>query len=117
MREFYKIGDVAEIIGVKPYVLRYWETEFPTIAPKKSTSGQRVYRHEDVETVQMIKHLLYNERYSIEGARKKIRELRAQPGGMTAVMKEPKASNLGEIRRVAIELQDLVKEFSSLLPR
>jgi DNA-binding transcriptional MerR regulator len=77
-RLFFKIGDVAELADVKPYVLRYWETEFPMISPQKSESGQRVYRRRDVETVLMIKELLYNERYSIEGARKRIRELKKE---------------------------------------
>ena len=76
-RLYFKIGDVAEIADLKPYVLRYWETEFPIIAPQKGENGQRVYRRSDVETVLMIKHLLYQERYSIEGARKRINELRA----------------------------------------
>lgn len=77
-RLFFKIGDVAELVGVKPYVLRYWETEFPMISPQKSDSGQRVYRRADVEIVMLIKKLLYQERYSIEGARKRIKELRAE---------------------------------------
>lgn len=77
-RLFFRIGDVAELLGIKPYVLRYWESEFPIIAPEKSNSGQRVYRKTDVETVLMIKHLLYEERYSIEGAKKRIRELRKE---------------------------------------
>jgi DNA-binding transcriptional MerR regulator len=75
-RLYFRIGDVAELIGVKPYVLRYWESEFPMISPEKSPSGQRVYRRTDVETVMLIKQLLYTERYSIEGARKRISELR-----------------------------------------
>ncbi len=75
-RVYFKIGDVAHLIGVKPYVLRYWETEFPMISPTKSKTGQRVYRRSDVETVAMIKHLLYIERFSIEGARKRISSLR-----------------------------------------
>jgi DNA-binding transcriptional MerR regulator len=75
-RLYFRIGDVAELVGVKPYVLRYWESEFPIIHPQKSPSGQRVYRKSDVETVLMIKHLLYEERYSIEGARKRLKELR-----------------------------------------
>ena len=75
-RLYFRIGDVADLLGVKPYVLRYWETEFPMIHPQKSTSGHRVYRRSDVETVMMIKRLLYEERYSLEGARKKIKELR-----------------------------------------
>jgi len=77
-RLFFRIGDVAELIGVKPYVLRYWESEFSMINPQKSPSGQRVYRRSDVEMVLMIKHLLYEERYSIEGARKRIKELRKE---------------------------------------
>lgn len=77
-RLYFRIGDVADLLRLKPYVLRYWETEFPMISPQKSNSGQRVYRRSDVETLLMIKHLLYEERYSIEGARRRIRELRKE---------------------------------------
>ena len=73
---FFRIGDVADLVGVKPYVLRYWETEFPSLSPRKSNTGQRVYKRTDVESLMLIKHLLYKERYSIEGARRRIRELR-----------------------------------------
>lgn len=73
---FFRIGDVAEIVGVKTYVLRYWETEFPFIAPQKSASGQRIYRRSDVDTVLLIKGLLYDRKYSIEGARQRIQEMR-----------------------------------------
>jgi DNA-binding transcriptional MerR regulator len=75
-RIYFRIGDVADLVGVKPYVLRYWESEFPMISPEKSATGQRVYRRGDVETLMLIRHLLYDERYSIEGARRRIRELR-----------------------------------------
>lgn len=75
---FFRIGDVADIVGVKPYVLRFWETEFPMVSPQKSATGQRVYRRSDVEHLLMVKHLLYKERYSIEGARKRLRELRKE---------------------------------------
>lgn len=77
-RVYFRIGDVSSLIGVKPYVLRYWETEFPIISPQKSNTGQRVYRRTDVQTLFMIKHLLYEERYSIEGARKRINDLRKE---------------------------------------
>lgn len=83
---YFRIGDVSEIVGVKPYVLRYWESEFPMISPEKSASNQRVYRRVDVETVILIKKLLYEERYSIEGARKKIRELKRE-GGLKSLRK------------------------------
>lgn len=69
---YFRIGDVARLSGIKPHVLRYWETEFPTIAPKKSGTGHRLYRRKDVELILEIKHLLYEKRYTIEGARKAI---------------------------------------------
>ena len=75
-RLFFKIGDVAELLGVKPYVLRYWETEFTLVSPQKSQTGQRVYRRSEVESLLLIKKLLYEERYSIEGARKRIKEFK-----------------------------------------
>jgi DNA-binding transcriptional MerR regulator len=82
---FFRIGDAAELLEVKPYVLRFWETEFPMVRPTKSRSGQRVYRKKDVEMLFLIKHLLYVERFSIEGARKRIRELRSKPAAPHAV--------------------------------
>lgn len=75
---YYRIGDVAELLGIRPYVLRYWETEFSVLHPSKSSTGQRVYRKADVDLLKLIQHLLYTERYSIEGARKRIRELKKQ---------------------------------------
>jgi DNA-binding transcriptional MerR regulator len=69
-RLYFRIGDVSRLAGVKPYVLRYWESEFPAISPKKSGTGQRLYRRKDVELILEIKHLLYEKRFTIEGARK-----------------------------------------------
>lgn len=66
---YFRIGEVAQLAGVKPFVLRFWETEFPGLAPKKSGTGHRLYRRKDVETVLEIKRLLYEERFTIEGAR------------------------------------------------
>lgn len=77
-RIYFRIGDVAKILGVKPYVIRFWEGEFPFVAPEKSTTGQRVYRRTQIEGLVLIKHLLHIERYSIEGARKRLTELRRQ---------------------------------------
>lgn len=68
-KPFYKIGEVAKLLDVKPHVLRYWESEFPTLKPKKNPSGQRIYSREDIETLVEIQNLLYNERYTISGAR------------------------------------------------
>ncbi len=69
---FYKIGEVSKIVGVEPYVLRYWETEFNFLKPRKNKSGQRVYIKKDVELLLAIKRLLYQERYTIEGVRKRL---------------------------------------------
>ncbi len=72
---YYRIGEVATITGVKPHVLRYWETEFRGMVPPKSRSKQRLYRRKDIEMVLAIKRLLYDERYTIAGARQQLREL------------------------------------------
>ena len=69
---FFRIGEVAGLLSVEPYVLRYWETEFPSLAPKKSGTGHRLYRRKDVELLLKIKHLLYEKRYTIEGARQSL---------------------------------------------
>lgn len=69
---FFKIGEVCELAGVQAHVLRYWETEFPTLAPQKNRAGQRTYRRRDVEMALRIKELLYDEQYTIAGAKKKL---------------------------------------------
>ncbi len=71
---FYKIGEVSRIAGVEPYVLRYWETEFSFLRPRKNKSGQRVYIKKDIDLILKIKRLLYDERYTIEGVRKRLGE-------------------------------------------
>jgi DNA-binding transcriptional MerR regulator len=75
---FFKIGEVCEITDTQPYVLRYWESEFPALAPAKNSSGQRIYRRKDIETVLRIKQLLYEEGFTIAGAKKR---LEAEMGG------------------------------------
>jgi DNA-binding transcriptional MerR regulator len=74
-KRYYRIGEVAELTGIKPYVLRYWESEFRWMAPVKSRSKQRLYRPRDIEIIELIKRLLYAERFTIEGAKKKLREI------------------------------------------
>src|SRR5512141_3156699 len=75
---YFRIGDVSRLAGIKPYVLRFRESEFPTLMPKKSGTGHRLYRRKDVETVLEIKRLLYEKRFTIEGARKHL-EARGKP--------------------------------------
>src|SRR3954463_5139204 len=69
---YFKIGEVSDLLGVEPYVLRFWETEFPVLSPKKSGTGHRLYRRKDVELLLRIKHLLYEKRFTIEGARQSL---------------------------------------------
>ena len=71
---YFRIGDAAELLEVKPYVLRYWETEFPDIKPVKSQSNQRLYKRKDVELLMAIKHLLYEEKFTINGARQHLKD-------------------------------------------
>ncbi len=78
-KSFFKIGEVCRLTDTQPYVLRFWESEFPTLAPQKARSGQRLYRRADIEVVLRIKHLLYEESYTIAGARKQLEHADSGP--------------------------------------
>ena len=91
---YFKIGEVSELLGVEPYVLRYWEGEFPVLSPKKSGTGHRLYRRKDVELLLRIKHLLYEKRFTIEGARQSLH----------SEAKAPKAVKARGPKRVQAEL-------------
>src|SRR5262245_1201351 len=94
---FYRIGDVSEITGIKPHILRYWEAEFRVLHPRKNDAGQRLYERRDVELVFEIKKLLYEQRYTISGAKKFLARRHGQapkksgpsqvPGDMSAALK------------------------------
>ena len=77
---FYKIGEACKVLDIQPYVLRYWETEFPALAPSKSRSGQRVYSEKELAIIRRIKQLLYDEGYTIAGAKKKLEAELAEDG-------------------------------------
>lgn len=77
---FFRIGEVCDLIKVQPHVLRYWETEFPMLAPQKNRAGQRVYRRKDVEMVMRIRNLLYEEKFTIAGAKRKLQDEMHRPG-------------------------------------
>src|SRR5919107_1352806 len=89
-RLYYKIGEACKELGIQPYVLRYWETEFPALAPSKSRSGQRVYSEKELEIIKRIKQLLYEEGYTIAGAKKKLETELAD--GSLAEPAEPEAA-------------------------
>ena len=102
---FFKIGEVCEITDTQPYVLRYWESEFQALAPAKNSSGQRIYRRKDIETVLRIKQLLYEEGFTIAGAKKR---LEVELGGRGAT---PQAmASLPETEVANVESEETVKE-------
>src|SRR6201994_2384748 len=107
---YFRIGEVSELLGVETYVLRYWESEFPVLSPKKSGTGHRLYRRKDVELLLRIKHLLYERRFTIEGARQALQS-EAKAPKPARVPKRAQAElfsedPLPEIRR---ELQDILE--------
>ena len=109
---YFKIGEVSDLLGVEPYVLRFWETEFPVLQPKKSGTGHRLYRRKDVELLLRIKHLLYEKRYTIEGARQSLhsegRGTKARRS--TSVQQELFATDpWPEVRRQLNEILNLLK--------
>lgn len=82
-RRYFRIGDASRIVGVEPYVLRYWESEFPQLKPSRADSKQRTYQRKDLETLLQIKRLLYEERMTIEGARLRLKREKAKDSTVT----------------------------------
>jgi DNA-binding transcriptional MerR regulator len=76
VQEFFSIGDVCQLTDLKPHVLRYWESQFRFLNPAKNRSGNRVYQRREIELIMLVKHLLYTEKYTIEGARRRIEQYR-----------------------------------------
>jgi DNA-binding transcriptional MerR regulator len=123
-KDFYRIGEVSRLTALKPFVLRYWETEFPMLEPVKSPSGHRLYRQEDVEMVLRIKRLLYDEGFTIAGARRHLREQNddgessaaAGAGGSSNSNAAEGAAQLLS-RKMLLDLRDTLRAFLTLLER
>ena len=94
VQEFFSIGDVCELTGLKAHVLRYWESQFRFLNPAKNRSGNRVYQRKEIELILLVKHLLYTEKYTIEGARQKVDDHR-------------RAGELRRVSRAALGLETL----------
>lgn len=107
-RIYFRIGDVAELLGVKSYVIRFWESEFPFVAPDKASSGQRVYRRPQIESLALVRQLLHVERYSIEGAKKKLTELRREGKLKETTLKYVMHENAEEPLSETIEIGSFV---------
>src|ERR1700737_1972000 len=113
---YFRIGEVSRLAGIKPYVLRFWETEFSSLGPKKSGKGHRLYRRKDVELVLEIKRLLYEKRYTIEGARKFLdTRTREAPRPSDGSAKKTGRSQGDLFRDSAPVLQQIRKELSDIL--
>ncbi len=102
---FFSIGEVSKIAGVKAHVIRYWETEFPTLKPQKRSDGRRVYRRQDIELILRIKDLLYKEKFTIAGARRRL-----AGRGRTAEADDSPTGVLDDVKRELTELADELEE-------
>ena len=102
---YFKIGEVSAIVGVPAYVLRFWETEFRQIAPRRTESGQRLYRRQDVLLIQRIKVLLHDRRFTIEGARQHLKKGSHQPA---TEQQKASVTNIADIRDALIGIRDLI---------
>ena len=109
-KPYFKIGEVARICAVKPYVLRYWESEFRSLRPSKSQSKQRVYRKKDVELLLRIRNLLYEQRFTIAGARKTLKDLGHDEDVPAAPPPEVDLSTLKKIKQDVLDLLRLVED-------
>src|SRR6266436_2950455 len=123
-KDFYRIGEVSRLTALKPFVLRYWETEFPTLEPVKSPSGHRLYRQEDVEMVLRIKRLLYDEGFTIAGARRHLREQNGAGeseggAGSGSAAGSGVAEGAAQLlsRKMLLDLRDTLRAFLTLLER
>ena len=128
---FFKIGEVCEITDTQPYVLRYWESEFQALAPAKNSSGQRIYRRKDIETVLRIKQLLYEEGFTIAGAKKRLeQELSGRgttPQAMASLPEtevanvvdtpEPSDERVDELKAILLEVRSELRGMLNLLEK
>ncbi|MCX5766545.1 MAG: MerR family transcriptional regulator [Gemmatimonadetes bacterium] len=105
VQEFFSIGDVCEMTELKPHVLRYWESQFKFLSPAKNRSGNRVYQRREIEMVQLVKHLLYSEKYTIDGARQKLDEFR-KSGGLKPAARQ--GLELETVQHMEQDLRDIL---------
>lgn len=117
----YRIGEVSRLAAVKPFVLRYWESEFPMLQPVKSQSGHRLYRQQDVDLVLKIKRLLYDEGFTIAGARRHLQEIQNggsdTPEGTASPIRGADGLTVHLSRKMLLDLRDGLRSFLTLLER
>jgi DNA-binding transcriptional MerR regulator len=111
---YYRIGEVSDLVGVEPHVLRYWETEFRSIRPQKSRKGQRIYSRRDVDRLLKVKDLLYTHGFTIAGARRRLRETGLEPPtAAESRMTERTRALLGDLRR---DVESMMAEIDLISP-
>jgi DNA-binding transcriptional MerR regulator len=110
---YYSISEVAEMTGVKPHVLRYWESEFPTLRPKKNRAGNRSYRPKDIKAILVIRDLLYKEKFTISGARKKLQEHYGNPDPIINQMQIPFSDP--HARQILLTIKEELLELRAML--
>ncbi len=108
-KRYYRIGEASALTGIEPYVLRYWETEFSKIRPARSRSGQRLYRKVDIEVIRQIKDLLYQKRYTIEGARQHLNKPEKQPV-QPAPPADDQSLTIKQLRKELVAIRDLLSK-------
>ncbi len=111
---FFKIGEVADIVGVKAHVLRYWEQEFRQLKPMKTRGSHRVYRRQDVETAMLIRRLVHDEGFTIPGAKKRIRELQKEGASEPRAEAKRETELRADLLRIRADLQDFVSRLDDL---
>jgi DNA-binding transcriptional MerR regulator len=111
-KEYYSIGEVCDLVGLKPHVLRYWETQFPPLKPSKNRAGNRVYQRREIRLIILVKRLLYEERYTIEGARQKVEELRSGEDFEERTIQALNESAVDEIRTELREILEILGDES-----
>src|SRR3979490_801543 len=118
-KDLFRIGEVSRLTATKQFVLRYWESEFPMLQPVKSPKGHRLYRRQDIETVFVIKRLLYDEGFTIAGARRHLREQAGEPNGPGAGETHAEARfeqpSLGLNRKTLLDLRDSLRSLLTVL--
>jgi len=106
-KEYFRIGEVSRILGVDPYVVRYWESEFKSIKPMRTKSDQRLYRRKDVQELLIIKNLLYAERFTISGAKKQLLKMK---GEVTRADEDRDRKRLVEIKKGLLQVRKIMSE-------
>lgn len=107
-KHYFRIGEVGKLLNVQPYVIRYWESEFKSVRPIRTRSAQRLYRKKDLEELMLIRKLLYEEHYTIHGARKQLRKLRGEESAASSALAAGQEALLEEIEKGLLQIKEMI---------